>query len=593
MNKGTKLLTNYLFKQWRFFIPALIFIIASAFIQAKIPVFVGEVSAKMAESLGIKGISNAPQNLVDQAHQEFLNSAFNALGIICLMGVLLVLQNLFMSLVASFTTRNVRLDLFEKLQSLSIRYFDEHSDGEIMSRFTNDVDNISNLINQSFTQLFANIFSFIFVTVIMLQSNTKLAGYVIFAGAISVVISAILAIRSSKYVRLQQSKLGALNGYLDERITGQKLIYSYGLDDLVHQEFNELNEDYKKNSTIGQTLSNVILPLMEGTSLVTLAVIIFLSVNLLQKGEITFAVLIAFSQFVPRFFQPLSGISSQFNIMQLGFASATRVAEVLTEQPEILESNSAVKLTKITDGVELINVDFGYNSDKLVLKNINLKVEKGTKVALVGPTGSGKSTIMNLLNRFYDVNKGEILINKQNIKNYHLESLRKKVGIILQESVLFSGTIAQNIAYSKPNTPIQDIKRVATEVGINEFIESLPDGYNTKVTNASSILSTGQKQLISIARTMLSDPEFLIMDEATSNVDTVTEEYIQVAMKKVLEGRTSFVIAHRLKTILDADTIIVLKDGEIIEQGNHHELLKLNGFYAELYHNQFVVGKVE
>jgi ATP-binding cassette subfamily B multidrug efflux pump len=458
-----------------------------------------------------------------------------------------------------------------------------------MSRFSNDIDNISNLITQTFTQLFANVIGILFITVVMYQQNPQISTFIVFMGLLSVGISVILAKRSRKYIKLQQEKLGILNGYLDERISGQKLIYAYNLDRLVHKEFSNLNNDYKQNSIKGQVLSGLIMPTIDGISLITLAITIFASAYLISSGQITLGILIAFSQFVPRFFQPLSGIASQFNILQLGFASASRVAEVLAEEVEIKEAKNPIQLSNIKTGVELKNVTFAYDKDP-ILKNINLKVNKGQKVALVGPTGSGKSTIMNLLNRFYDINDGEVLIDGINIKEYSLKSLRKNVGIILQESVLFSGTIRENIAFARPNASEKDIEDAAKKADIHDYIITLPEGYDTLISNTSSVLSTGQKQLISIARTMLANPEFLILDEATSNVDTITEEHIQKAMKKVLTNRTSFVIAHRLKTILDADVIVVLKDGEIIEKGSHKDLMKLNGFYAELYHNQFVTS---
>jgi ATP-binding cassette subfamily B multidrug efflux pump len=589
MNSGIKLVSGYLWKTKKYLIPAFIFIILSAAIQSKIPTYTADVANNMVKYLSIRSNEMIPAAVVDQSKTDFINSAIYAVEMIAVMGILLVLQNRVMAYVAGYSTRIIRKDMFKKLQSLSIRYFDSHSDGEVMSRFSNDIDNISNLITQTFTQLFANVIGVVFVTIVMYQQNAQLSTFILIMGILSVGVSVIIAKQSRKYIKLQQAKLGALNGYLDERISGQKLIYSYNLDHLVHDEFSRLNEDYKQNSIKGQVLSGLIMPIIDGVSLLTLAITIFASAYLIGNGQISIGILVAFSQFVPRFFQPLSGIASQFNVLQLGFASASRVAEVLAEEVEIKEKENPIELTQINQGVELKNVSFGYD-EKLILKNIDLKVKKGRKVALVGPTGSGKSTIMNLLNRFYDIDQGKVLIDGVNIKDYSLASLRKSVGIILQESVLFSGTIRENIAFAKPSASKEEIENVAKQADIHDYIMSLPDGYDTKISNTSSTLSTGQKQLISIARTMLANPEFLILDEATSNVDTITEQHIQKAMKKVLENRTSFVIAHRLKTILDSDLIVVLKDGEIIEQGNHKELMAQNGFYAELYNNQFVTN---
>jgi ATP-binding cassette subfamily B multidrug efflux pump len=589
MSSGVKLVSGYLWKTKKYLIPAFIFIILSAAIQSKIPTYTADVANKMVSYLSIRNITTIPSQVVESSKNDFTDAAMYAMMMIFVMGIFLVLQNRVMAYVAGYSTRIIRKDMFKKLQTLSIRYFDSHSDGEVMSRFSNDIDNISNLITQTFTQLFANVIGILFITVVMYQQNPQISTFIVFMGLLSVGISVILAKRSRKYIKLQQEKLGILNGYLDERISGQKLIYAYNLDRLVHKEFSNLNNDYKQNSIKGQVLSGLIMPTIDGISLITLAITIFASAYLISSGQITLGILIAFSQFVPRFFQPLSGIASQFNILQLGFASASRVAEVLAEEVEIKEAKNPIQLSNIKTGVELKNVTFAYDKDP-ILKNINLKVNKGQKVALVGPTGSGKSTIMNLLNRFYDINDGEVLIDGINIKEYSLKSLRKNVGIILQESVLFSGTIRENIAFARPNASEKDIEDAAKQADIHDYIITLPEGYDTLISNTSSVLSTGQKQLISIARTMLANPEFLILDEATSNVDTITEEHIQKAMKKVLTNRTSFVIAHRLKTILDADVIVVLKDGEIIEKGSHKDLMKLNGFYAELYHNQFVTS---
>ncbi len=502
------------------------------------------------------------------------------------------------------TVRDMRVGLFHKIEELSIRFFDTHSDGDLLSRFVNDMDNISNALTQSFTQALSQVAMLIGVmwmmfaedeTVYTLANGTEIhniLAWMMVAFAVVAIVGALFVIRKAqKYVTVQQSKLGDLNGYVDEQISGQKTIIAYGLQDESQVGFDTVNNDLKQTSFKGQMYSNILMPLVMGVGTINLGTIVFAGSLLIVNGSdvVSVGLIVAFIQYSQRFFQPLASILSQYNLIQLGLTGAERVGDIFDVEPEIVDNNKIGEIDGIDGTVHIKDVTFGYDASKPVLKNIDIEVAKGQMVALVGPTGSGKTTVMNLMNRFYDVNEGEILVDGNDIRDISLSSLRRNVGIVLQESITFSGTIFDNIAYGKEDATEEEVINAAKLANLHDFIMSLEDGYQTKVDNGSSLLSTGQKQMMSIARTILTDPDLLILDEATSNVDTVTEEKIQAAMKNALHNRTSFVIAHRLKTILDADIIVVLKDGEIIEKGSHSALLAEDGFYAELYHNQFVV----
>lgn len=543
-----------------------------------------------------------PTSYVDNSHHEFMYF----LMILVLSYFFLTLTNYIynrvMARIAGLSTRDMRNTLFGKLEHLSIRFFDQSNDGDVLSRFTNDIDNISNAMNQSLVQMLSQIAMLVGIVWMMFKEDTSsytfANGYVLdnvlvismLLFAVFAIVLALFVIKKAQYyVSRQQSKLGELNGYIDERISGQKIVIAYGLEDQTMEEFEAFNDDYRKTSIKGQIYSGILMPMMNGIGLVNLGALVFLGAIFVANGNMSIGLLVTFIQYSQRFFQPLAQLVSQYNLVQLALSGGSRVKDVIDVEPEIVNKPNAVAIDGINGVVELKDVNFGYYPDKPVLKNINLQVKKGQMIALVGPTGSGKSTVMNLMNRFYDVDSGEINFDGRNIQDITLETLRKNVGIVLQESVLFAGTIRENIAYGDDSATEEMVINAAKTANIHEFIMTLEEGYDTHIDNNTSMFSTGQKQLMSIARTILTNPDLLILDEATSNVDTVTEAKIQLAMENVLQGRTSFVIAHRLKTIMNADEIIVLKDGEIIEQGTHEALLELDGFYGELYKNQFVL----
>ncbi len=555
----------------------------------------------------IKEVYNNRAIEIDSNNQykTFIKSILFLLAMYLALAISMFIYNILMAIVAGKSTRDMRKGLFGKIEKLSIRFFDQSNAGDLLSRFTNDIDNISNAMNQSLVQVLSQS-AMLFGVIIMMfnEDNTQatinlfnndivvnnvLTWTMLMFAVVAIVIALFIVSKARYHVSRQQKKLGALNGYIDERISGQKVVISYGLEDETIEKFEEYNEDLRKTSVLGQIYSGALMPAMQGIGLVNLGFLVFLGSIFISKDLMSIGLLVAFIQYSQRFFNPLAQVFAQYNMIELALTGASRVKEVFETKVEIFNNKDAKDIKGIDGTVLLENVNFGYEKDKPVLKDINIEVKKGEMIALVGPTGSGKTTVMNLMNRFYDIDSGKIEFDGKNIQDITLDTLRKNVGIVLQESILFKGTIKDNIAYGKKDASEEEIIDAAKTANIHEFIMSLEEGYDTKVDNNTSMFSTGQKQLMSIARTILTDPDLLILDEATSNVDTVTEEKIQKAMENVMKGRTSFVIAHRLKTILNATKIIVLKDGEIIEEGSHIELLKQEGFYAELYHNQFVV----
>lgn len=423
------------------------------------------------------------------------------------------------------------------------------------------------------------------------SSNVTLAWATVASTPIAILLAVVVIQKARKYVDLQQDEVGKLNGYMNEKISGQRIIITNGLQEETIDGFLAHNEKVRAATFKGQAYSGMLFPLMQGMSLVNTAIVIFLGGWLALNGDVERAtalgLVVMFVQYSQQYYRPLMEISSGYSMIQLAVTGARRLNEMFDEPDEVKPANGA-KINGVQEAVALNHVEFGYQPDKMILKDVSIQVNKGEMVALVGPTGSGKTTIMNLLNRFYDVDQGSVTFDGIDIRELDLDSLRRNVGIVLQDSVLFSGTIRENIVFGKPDATDEEVYHAAKQANIHDFILGLENGYDTQITEENSVFSTGQKQLISIARTIITNPSLLILDEATSNVDTVTEAKIQKAMDEAIKGRTSFVIAHRLKTILNADRIVVLKDGQVIEEGNHHALLAQEGFYAELYHNQFV-----
>ena len=496
-------------------------------------------------------------------------------------------QNYVNADVAAQTVNKIRTDLFNKIETLSLRFFDSTPHGELLSRFTNDIDNIGITLSNSMIELTSNLIQLVGVLIFMLVLNVKLALITLIATPFLAIIVTFLIKRTRRLYGEQQGKLGDLNAYIEEEISGLKVVKAYGLENEVVRRFHEKNKSFKDTAIKAQFTSYLMIPLMNGLSNVTLVLIIVVGSMLTLKGDASIGLIVTFINFARLFFQPINQMSNLYNQLGLAFTGAERVMDILKEEPDIKNTPNAKEIDVLNGYVNMKDVSFSYNDEKTILKRINIEAFKGEKIAIVGPTGSGKTTIINLLNRFYDTKEGEIYFDDLKIKNINFYSLRKRIGIVLQNTILFSGTIKENLLFGKEDATDNEIETACIKANIHDYIISLPKGYDTEITSDSNVFSKGQKQLLSIARTILANPDILILDEATSNVDMITEQKLQQAMNTMMEGRTSFVIAHRLKTIINSDKIVVIKDGKVVEEGTHKDLLSLKGFYNELYQNQF------
>ena len=577
------------FKRYKLsFVVVLLMMVTATVFQVLFPVYVGQAVQHLVEL----GRAFAEKGETDQILSTFGSVMGSVLVSFVCLSVSSLIYMLLMTRVIAHSTNEMRKGLFGKLSKMTVAFFDRHQDGDILSRFTSDLDNILQALNESMIQVMSNALLYLGLVIIMFVQNARLAWITVASTPVAFLLLVVIVRLARKYTNLQQKEVGRLNAYMDETISGQKAVIVQGMQEEVIKGFIEQNDRVRSATFKGRTFSGLLFPIMNGMNLINTAIVIFVgSAVLLSDPHVETAVAVGlittFTQFSQQYYQPIIQIAASWGSLQLAFTGADRIQEMF-DAPEEVRPENAPAFTELTDSVEIKHVDFSYVEGKPILKDVSILAPKGKMTAVVGPTGSGKTTIMNLLNRFYDVDSGSIEFDGRDIRDYELDSLRSRVGIVLQDSVLFSGTIRDNIRFGVPDASQEMVETAARATHIHDYIESLPDKYDTIVDDDQNIFSTGQKQLISIARTLLTDPQVLILDEATSNVDTVTESKIQQAMEAVVAGRTSFVIAHRLKTILNADQIIVLKDGEVIEQGDHHQLLKLGGFYSELYHNQFV-----
>ncbi|MBE7039751.1 MAG: ABC transporter ATP-binding protein [Ruminococcaceae bacterium] len=497
------------------------------------------------------------------------------------------LQQVFMSRISQKMMQSLRREIDLKLAKLPLKYFDSQTYGEVLSRVTNDVDTISNSLQQTLSQIVSSLGTFIMIVVMMLMISPTLTLVAALTLPFSFFLSAAVVKKSQKYFRGQQKSTGRMSGHIEEMYSGHTVIKLFSREKAAKAEFDKLNEELYENNFKATFASSVMMPitgLIGNIGYVAICVIggLLAASRALEVGGIQ-----AFIQYLRQFNMPLSQIANIANVLQSTVAAAERIFELCDEEEEPVLSEYKKIPEKIYGDVEFKNVCFGYTGKKQLIKNLNLKINRGEKIAIVGPTGAGKTTLVNLLMRFYDLDSGHIMIDSIPCDLFSREDLRKVFGMVLQDTWLFNGTIRANLAYGNPTATDEEIDKAAKRAHIHSFIKALPNGYDFLLNEDATNISQGQKQLLTIARAFLKNPKILILDEATSSVDTRTEVLIQKAMADLTEGRTSFIIAHRLSTIRDADKILVMNDGAIIEQGNHESLMKQNGFYAELYNSQF------
>ncbi len=508
-------------------------------------------------------------------------------AIYILMSLSTWLQTRTMINVAQLTIRNMRKDAFDKLEILPINFFDTRSRGDIMSRLTNDIDLINNALSSSLTQIFSSIITLIGTVILMLWLSPLLTGVSMITVPIMLITTNIVTRHTRRYFSEQQRVLGMLNGFAEENISGQKVVKAFVREAKEIERFEVTNQELKNVGIKAQIYSGIMGPLMNVLNNIGFAIVALSGGWLAVKQIITIGTIAAFINYTRQFTRPLNELANQINTIQSAIASAERLFEIMDEPPEPPDPPDAIELKSVKGDVEFRNVSFSYKSDEAVLKNISFHAHPGQTIALVGPTGAGKTSIINLLARFYDPDGGDIFIDGYNIQKITRKSLRSSLGIVLQDTYLFSESVKDNIRYGRLDATDEEVKTAARLANAEQFILNLPQGYDTILSEDGGDLSQGQRQLLAIARAILADPAILILDEATSSVDTRTEQHIQEAMLKLMEGRTSFVIAHRLSTIRKADMILVINDGEIIERGNHTQLLKEKGFYYNLYMSQF------
>ncbi|HFI2423204.1 ABC transporter ATP-binding protein/permease [Bacillus paranthracis] len=499
------------------------------------------------------------------------------------------LQTFVMVNVALKTIQKIRQDIFEKIQTLSLRFFDVRSQGDLMSRVTNDIDNLNQALTQSVVQIISSALTFIGVTIAMFALDWILAIVTLITVPIMFFVTKKLVAYSGKNFAKRQKDLGELNGFIEEAITGADVTTLYGKEKETVQNFNKINEQLRVSATKADTFSAFIFPSMNFINNLGMGLVIGTGSVMALNGMTTVGVIAAFINYSRQFSRPLSQFATLMNTIQAAVAGGERVFEIMDEVPEIKNKKDAFVVQNLQGHVALENVSFGYEENKTILKEVSLKARPGETIALVGPTGSGKTTIINLLTRFYDIQQGQIHIDGKNIKEYDMNSLRSKIGVVLQDTYLFAGTIMDNIRYGRLDASDEEVINAAKAASAHSFIKHLPNQYETKIASEGSNLSQGQKQLLAIARAILADADILILDEATSNIDTRTELQIQEGLNNLMRGRTSFVIAHRLKTIEKADQILVIKDGSILEKGNHESLVEDRGFYFDLYTSQFKI----
>lgn len=562
----------------------ILFAIGSAAFSIVGPKILGKATTKIFEGL-VQKITGVPDASIDFGYIG--NIAMILVALYLVSSLFGIIQSFIMSGVAQKVSYNLRKQISEKMDTLPLNYFDTRTNGEVLSRITNDVDTVNQTLNQSLSQIITSVVTLIGVLIMMFSISwiMTLATFIILP--VSMVLISLVVKKSQKYFKSQQEYLGHLNGQVEEVYGGHNIMKAFNREEASTKDFDELNNTLYKSAWKSQFLSGMMMPIMSFVGNLGYVLVSILGGWLTIKSVITVGDIQAFIQYVRSFNQPISQMAQVANIMQSTAAAAERVFEFLEEEDEVKDPVNSVYPSEIRGEVEFEDVHFGYNEDKIIINDFSVDVKPGQKVAIVGPTGAGKTTIVKLLMRFYDINSGSIKIDGHDIRDFKRADLRNLFGMVLQDTWLFNGTIMENLRYGRLDATDAEVKEAAKAAHVDHFVKTLPDGYNMVLNEEASNISQGQKQLLTIARAFLKDPKLLILDEATSSVDTRTELLIQKAMEKLMEGRTSFIIAHRLSTIRDADLILVMKDGDIVEQGNHEELLEKGGFYSSLYNSQF------
>ena len=510
-----------------------------------------------------------------------------ALGLYAVSALFSMIQSYIMAGVAQKTTYKIRNELTEKINKLPMKYFDKRTNGEVLSIISNDVDTLSTGLNQSITQIITSIFTIIGILVMMLSISWEMTLVSLLILPISAVILKKVIGKSQKYFVKQQEYLGHVNGQVEEVYGGHNIVKVFGRENEAIKEFEKDNQELYKSGWRSQFLSGLMHPLMNFVGNVGYVAVAILGGYFAVKGRITVGNIQSFIQYNKQFTQPIGQVAQISSTIQSMLAAAERIFEFLEEKEEVEDVKNPLSTDGLKGNIKFEHVHFGYDPEKTIINDFNADVKDGQKIAIVGPTGAGKTTMVKLLMRFYDVNSGAILLDGHNIKEFKRGELRKMFGMVLQDTWLFGGTIKENIKYSKPDATDSEVIESAKAAHVHHYIKTLSKGYDAKINEESTNISAGQKQLLTIARVILANPKILILDEATSSIDTRTEQQIQSAMDNLMKGRTSFIIAHRLSTIKNADLILVMDHGDIVEQGNHEELLAKDGFYAKLYNSQF------
>ncbi len=510
------------------------------------------------------------------------------LGVIYLVGVVATyIEYRLLNKIGQRTVTRLRMDLFKKMEILPIKYFDTHQHGDLMSRFTNDIDKISDVLTDSLSDLLSSALTLIGIFILMIYISPILTLVTMITVPLMFLSAKLIVTQSKKYFKAQQEDLGAVNGYIEEMISGQKVIKVFGHEKKVEADFDTLNQSLRGKAEKAQLYSGMMMPIMQNLNTLNYVIITIVGALLAIFRGFDVGGLAAFLQYSRQFGRPINELASLYNNIQAAIAGAERIFEVIDEASEPEDNPDAITLTNIKGNVTMQDVYFGYKPDKLILKGVSIEAKSGEKIALVGTTGAGKTTILNMLPRFFDIKSGEITIDGISTKDMKRENLRHSIAIVLQDTHLFTGTVRENIRFGRLEATDEEVEEAAKLTAAHSFIKRLPHGYDTMLENDGSNLSQGQRQLLNIARAAVANPAILLLDEATSNIDTRSELLIQRGLDKLMEGRTSFIIAHRLSTVRNVDRILVLEQGQIIEQGSHKELLELKGKYYSLYEEQF------